>query len=118
MPGVMMPQNQDGGSLGTVLKIGGAVGGGILGGPAGAAAGYSLGGAAGGMVDPAKAPMQPVQSTVQNSAIDRRVDSLSQDPSMQLAQANTALKQMPAADQAAYGPTLAAAQQRAAYGGV
>ncbi len=113
MPGVIVPQNQGSDTLGSLLKVGGTVVGGVFGGPAGAAAGYGLGSAAGGIISPPKAPIQPVQ----NSAIDRRVDTLSQDPNLQLAQAGAALKQLPPQDQATYGPTLAAAQQRAQYGG-
>lgn len=92
----------------TIVPMAGAAVGSAYGGPAGGMAGAKLGqGLVSGGADP---------SAVQNTAIQRRLDT-PDDPNTQLAQAGAALKQMSPEDQAAYGPTISAAMQRAQQGG-
>lgn len=111
---VNVPQSKPG-FLGQALPIAGAVVGGVYGGPAGAAAGYGMGQTAAGVVAP---PTQTQQIQSQENigmpqAMSRKLGSMQDTPEFQLAQANAALKKLPPEYQDAYGPTLAAAQQRA-----
>ncbi len=104
MPGVNVPSSPND-PMKTILPAVGSAVGTAYGGPAGGVGGAKLGrDLTGGGQDP---------SAVQSSAIDRRVSSMQDDPSTQLAMAGAALRQMSPEDQAAYGPTIAAAQQRA-----
>lgn len=116
MPGVIMPQQQQS-SMAQILPIGGAVVGGIFGGPAGAAAGASLGGMAGNTLASNGPPPTPVQSGM-SGAMDRRAQSLQDNPSNQLAQADAALAQMPPEYQAQFGPTIKQARYLDQNGGV
>lgn len=108
MSGVNVPSSPND-PMKTILPAAGAAVGTYFGGPAGGMAGAKLGRAlTSGGQDP---------SAVQNTAIDRRIAASQDDPNIQLAQAGAALKQMSPEDQATYGPTINAAQQRA-QGGV
>ena len=108
MAGVNVPSSPQGPLQGIVPMVGAAVGG-YFGGPAGAMAGSKVGQ---GLVSAGPDP-----SAVQSGAIDRRIGSMQDSPQMGLAQASAALQQLPPEYQQAYGPTLAAAAQRAQQGG-
>lgn len=112
---VNVPQPKQSG----ILPIAGAVVGGIYGGPTGAAAGYGMGQTAGGLLTPQKqvGAIETTEQPAMPQAMARRLSSMQETPEFQLAQANDALKKLPPEYQSAYGPALAAAQQRAASGG-
>lgn len=112
MSGVNVPGKSQG-LLQTAVPIAGSVIGGIYGGPAGAAAGGKVGASlVGGGGNPSA-----VQSKAPTTAMDRRMQAQEETPSMQLAQADAALKQLPPEYQDQYGATIAAARQRDLQGG-
>lgn len=82
------------GGLGQLMQIGGAIAGGIYGGPAGAMAGAGAGGMAGNLLGPkpvtANGP-DPID-TGGSDALQRRMQSLQQDPQMQIANSIDSLK--------------------------
>lgn len=81
-------KNDDG--LGKLLTIGGAVVGGIYGGPGGAAAGAGAGQTLGGLVQQ-KQPEPPIES----QGMSRRQQVLSQNPMVQLQEAQAVASQLP-----------------------
>ena len=106
-----MPVNVPGkspGLLQTAAPIAGSIIGGIYGGPVGAAAGGKIGSSlAGGGGNPSA-----VEQKAPTTAMDRRIQTQDETPSMQLAQADAALKQLPPEYQDQYGATIAAARAR------
>src|SRR4051812_8579778 len=113
MPGVNVPQKQPGMVEAIAPAVGSAIGG-YFGGPVGAAAGGKIGGSLAGQPPPPGA----VKSSASQDAMGRRIDTLQGDPQSTLAQGDAALQQLPPEYQAAYGPTIQAARQRAQYGGM
>ncbi len=111
---VNMPQKQQDPIKGLV-PLAGSIVGGIFGGPAGAAAGGKIGGE----FAKESAPPTAVESKapMDSGAIDRRISTQEQNPSMQLAQADAALKQLPPEYQDQYGATIAAARKMDQQGG-
>lgn len=114
MPGINVPSSSPS-ILKTALPIAGSVIGGIYGGPAGAAAGGKIGQSlAGGGKDPTAIESKAAPQT----AVDRRIGALEEDPSVQLAKADAALRQAPPEIQDQYGPAIAEARKREMQGGV
>ncbi len=114
MPGVNVPGRTPS-PLQTIVPMAGAVVGSIYGGPVGGMAGAKIGQ---GLVGGGPGPSAVKSAEPESSAIDRRIDTMQNDPSQQLAQAETALKQMPPEYQDAYGPTIMKARQLDQQGGM
>ncbi len=113
MSGVNVPGKSPG-PLATVAPIAGSVIGGMVGGPVGAAAGGKIGSSlAGGGGNPTAIETKAPTTT----AMDRRMQTQEDNPSVQLAQADAALKQLPPEYQQQYGATIAAARKMDIQGG-
>lgn len=114
MPGVNVPGSPQGIEK-TAIPIAGSIIGGIYGGPAGAAAGGKIGS------DLVKGGPDPgaieTKAGAGGTALDRRIQAQEDTPSMQLAQADAALAQLPPEYAQQYGATIAAARKMDSQGG-
>ncbi len=115
MPGVMMPQQRPD-QVKQIIPMAASIVGNVYGGPAGGAAAGKLAGSIT-KDEPQAGAVESAANSPESDAMSRRLATYDDHPAVQIANAQSALDQLPEEYKQQYGPVLAQARQAAYQGG-